>query len=315
MTDVGSEATPAPVGFVGLGTMGAPATARLRAAGVPLVVHTRDRAKAEPILAAGATWADSPRALGKAVGSGVSFVMVPDAREVRAVLFGRRGLAAGARPGALVVNLSTIGPEESRTIGERLADRSVRYLEAPVGGSRDAAERGELLVFAGGDAADLARAQPLLARIARAVEFVGPLGAGMGMKLVNNLVTLATVALDAEAVALAEAIGIPRARAVDLLLAGGGESRMLRNKREAFVRRQYPVQFRLRLAQKDLRLIARTARGSGGRAALAREAARLVAEAVRAGHADDDFSSVFEAARVRAGARPEPTPSGALGTP
>ncbi len=304
----GSSAPPALVGFLGLGTMGAPAAARLLHGGVPLVVHTRDRSKAEPLLAAGAQWADSPRAAGRAVGAGVVFVMVSDARAVRAVLFGRSGLAAGAHPGALVVNLGTIAPDESQAVAERLTSRGLRYLEAPVGGSKEAAERGELLIFAGGNAADLEEVRPLLTRLGRAVEHVGPLGAGMGMKLVNNLVTLGTVAMDAEALAFAEALGIPVDRAADLLLAGGGESRMLRAKRDAFVNRRYPVQFRLALAAKDLKLVARTARGAGGRSPIAREVERLLAEAIRAGHAEEDFSAVFEAARARAVFRHVPPP-------
>jgi len=297
---------PAPVGFVGLGTMGGPMAARLLAAGAVLVVHNRDRAKAEPLLSAGAAWAESPRALGKAVGGGVVFVMVTDARAVRSVLFGRSGVASGVSAGALVVNLSTIAPDESRAFAERLGGRSVRYLEAPVGGSQDAAQRGELLVFAGGDPADLARSRPLLERLARRIELMGPVGTGAAMKLVNNLVTVGTVALDAEAIALAEALGLDPTRAVDLLLVGSGESRMLANKRNAFVRRDYPVQFKLSLAEKDLRLIGRAARDARIRAPLAREARRLADGAMRVGLGDRDLAALLEAARRR---RDEPPPT------
>lgn len=297
---------PAPVGFVGLGTMGGPMAARLLSTGTPLVVHNRDRAKAEPLLSAGAMWAGSPRAVGKAVGAGVLFVMVTDARAVRSVLFGRSGVAAGASAGALVVNLSTIAPDESRAFAERLTGRSVHYLEAPVAGSRDAAQRGELLVFAGGEPGDLTVARPLLEHLARRVEHLGPVGAGAAMKLVNNLVTVGTVALDAEAIALAEALGLEPGRAVDLLLLGGGESRMLANKRDAFVRRDYPVQFKLSLAEKDLRLIGRASRDARVRTPLAREARRLADEAMRAGLGDRDLAVLLEAARRR---RDEPPPA------
>ena len=231
--------------------------------------------------------------------------MVTDARAVRAVLFGRSGLAAGAGPGTLVVNLSTIAPDESRAATERLARRGIHYLEAPVGGSRDAATRGELLVFAGGDPADLAVARPHLERLSRRLELLGPVGAGAAMKLVNNLVMVATIAIDAEALAFAEALGLEPARVVDLLLAGAGESRALANKREEFLRRDYPVQFKLSLAAKDLGLVARAAREVGTRAPIAREAKRLADEAIRAGLGGQDLAVVLEAARARrVGARP-----------
>ena len=310
-----STSTPAAaVGFVGLGTMGAPMAARLRAAGVPVVVHNRDRAKAEPLLASGASWADSPRALAREATAGVVFVMVSDGRAVRAVVFGRHGVAAGAPPGALVVNLSTIAPEESRAISERLGRRGLRYLEAPVGGSRDAAARGELLVFAGGSASDLETARPYLARFASSVELVGPVGMGMAMKLVNNLVTVTTVAVDAEAIAFAEALGLDPTRTVDLLLAGAGASRMLSNKREAFAQGSYPVQFRLALAEKDLRLIGQAAREVGSRTPIAREARRLAQEALRAGLGDQDLAVLLEAARRR-GRAPEGRPAVDAGSP
>lgn len=303
-----AEASPErPFGFVGLGTMGAPMAARLLSGGLPLVVHNRDRAKADPLLAAGATWAESGRAVGRAATGRAVFVMVTDARAVRSVVLGRRGVAAGAGPGTLVVNLSTIAPDESRTIAERLGRRGLGYLEAPVGGSQDAAERGELIVFAGGDAADVERVRPLLERLGRSVEHLGPVGAGASMKLVNNLVTVTTVAVDAEAIALAEALGLDPSRVVDLLLAGGGGSRMLAAKRDAFVRRDYPPRFKLALAEKDLRLIARAARDAGTRAPLAREARRLADEALRAGLGDQDLAAMYEAARVRRGDR---SPSG-----
>jgi len=301
-----------PLAFVGLGVMGGPIAARLLAAGAQLAVHNRDRAKAAPLLSAGATWAESPREAARWARGGIVFVMVSDIGAVRAVVFGRTGVAAGADPKTLVVNLSTIGPEESRKVSERLGRRGIPYLEAPVGGSLDAAARGELLVLAGGTAEDLERARPWLQRFARRIEHLGPVGLGAAMKLVNNLVTVGTVALDAEAIALAEALGLERERTVDLLLAGGGESRMLASKRGAFVAREYPTQFKLGLADKDLGLIGRAARDAGLRTPLARETRRLTTEAIRGGAGEQDLAVVLETARRR---RTEPAPVERTGPP
>ncbi len=288
------------VGLIGLGTMGRPIALRLCRSGLPLVVHNRTRTRAEPVLEAGATWAESPRVVARAVAGGVVLVMLSDAHAVRSVLFGRGGLASAARPGTLVVNLSTIGPDESRSFAERLAGRDLRYVEAPVGGSEQVAADGELLAFVGGAPEDVDRARPVLERFTRRVELVGPVGAGTAMKLVNNLITISTVAVDAEALALAEALGLDRQRTVDLLLDGGAASTMLENKREAFLREDYIPRFKLALAVKDLRLIGRTARAVGVRTGLAREARRLADTALRSGLGERDFASIFEAARSRA---------------
>ena len=293
-----ASSTP-PLGFLGLGTMGGPMAGRLLSAGHSLVVYNRDRSKADPFVAAGASRAESPRELGRRASSGLVFVMVTDVRAVRALLFGRDGLARGAGPGTLVVNLSTIAPEESRGVGERLGRRGIRYLEAPVAGSLDAAKRGELVIFAGGEPVDLATARPYLERFARVIEHLGPVGAGAAMKLANNLVMVATLTADAEAIAFGEALGLDAPRVIDLLLAAGGSSRALESKREAFVRRDYAVRFKLSLADKDLRLVGETARRLGLRAPIAREAKRLADEAMAGGWAENDLSAMIEAARGR----------------
>jgi len=279
--------------------MGRPIGRRLLDRGVPLWIHNRTAAAADALRAAGAEWAGSPAALGAAVGTGVVLTLVSEARALRAVLFGRSGLVRGVSPGALVVDLSTIAPDESRAVAARLAAQGIGFVDAPLGGSTGAAADGTLLVFAGGSSPDVDRARPLLAAFARRIEHLGPVGAGSSMKLVNNLVTVAHVAIAAEALAFAEALDLPRERVIDLLLDGGGASRMLAQKREAFVRRDYTPQFRLSLATKDLGLIARTARAAGGAAPIAAAVRRRAREAIRTGRGDDDFAVLLETALAR----------------
>ncbi|MGB6501240.1 MAG: NAD(P)-dependent oxidoreductase [Thermoplasmata archaeon] len=297
-----------PVGFIGLGRMGIPIARRLIARGIPLVLHNRTAGKAEELLALGARWADSPAAVARAVDGGVVFTLLTDGRALRSVLFGRRGIARGARPGTLVVDLSTIAPEESRTVAARLAARTIGFVDAPLGGSTAAAAEGKLLVFAGGPASEFERARPLLAAFGRRVEHLGPVGAGTSMKLVNNLLTIAHVALAGEALALAGALGLDRERTIDLLLDGGGQSRMLEGKREAFSRREYPPAFLLALAAKDLGLIEKAARSAGGRVPLAHAVRRAAEQSAAAGRSGQDFSAMFEEAigRFPAPTSPEP---------
>lgn len=302
------------VGFIGLGMMGGRIAARLLREGVPLVVQNRDPAKTVELVAAGALAVPRPVDVGRAVGDGVTFLMVTDGVAVAQVLFGRNGLARGLRRGATVIDLSTIDPQESRRFAARLARIGVTYLDAPVGGSIGPAERGELTVFIGGPSEAIERVRPWLSRIARRIESMGPTGAGASMKLVNNHLTITSVAMISEAVALAEAFGLPRDRVVALLRGGGGASAMLEGKQANLVQRQYPPAFRLALARKDLRLVERAGRRLGQATALAREARRLSDEALGLGHATEDFSSVFEAARARlGGSRAGPRPG--AGTP
>jgi 3-hydroxyisobutyrate dehydrogenase-like beta-hydroxyacid dehydrogenase len=303
---------PALVGFIGLGMIGAPIAERLQAAGHPLVVHNRTREKAEPLLSRGARWAFTPRDVGRAATAKMVFTAVTDARALDRILFGRAGLARGLSSGSLLVDLSTIAPDQTRAFAAQLSAQGVHLVDASLGGSVEAARNGRLLVFAGGSDEDVARARPFLNEFARRVEHLGPVGAGTSMKLVNNLLALSYVALAGEALALAERLGLDRRRVIDLLLDGGGYSRLFEQKRLIFEERRYPAQFLLRLAEKDLKLITHTAHRAGGEAALAHEAGRLVSEAVRAGHGEEDFSAVFEAAIARRApvrAPPSPVPS------
>lgn len=313
-----SETSPTPlppVGFAGLGAMGTPIARRLLAADYPLTVYNRTAQKAEPLVAAGARQAPTPRALGEAATSGFVVTLLSDGKAVRRLLLGAGGAARGAGPGTLFVDLSTVAPAESRSIGEGLRARGHGFVDAPLGGSVGAAAEGRLLVFAGGSDDDVARARPLLDRFARRVEHLGPVGAGTSMKLVNNLITVGQLALVSEALALAADLGVPRERAIALLLDGGGQSRMLEAKRTELEHRKYPAQFRLALAVKDLKLMEREARATGRPLRLICEARRLYEEAVRSGFGDADFSAVLEAALARGRADPsgaaakDPTPS------
>ncbi len=292
---------PAPLraGFVGTGMMGSRMAANLLARGVGLVVHNRTRARAEPLLEKGARWAARPAEVARELPGGVVFTMLSDGAAVRRAVLGRSGIIRGAHAGTLVVDLSTIAPADSRSIAASLAERDLHFVDAPVAGSVGAAERAELTFFAGGAAEDIERAAPFLERMGQRVEPMGPVGSGTAMKLVNNLLTIGHVALAAEALALGESLELPRSRLLELLRSGNAASAMLERKHRNFESRTYPPEFLVPLARKDLRLIEQAARSAGRAALLTREARRLVEETLAQGHQRDDFSSVFEAARLR----------------
>ncbi|HEY3188900.1 MAG TPA: NAD(P)-dependent oxidoreductase, partial [Solirubrobacteraceae bacterium] len=151
-----AEMTMMRVAFLGLGIMGSRMAANLRRAGFDVVVWNRTRARAEEL---GEPIADSPRAA--ADGVDVLITMVPDSPEVEAVLFGADGAVEALAPGALVIDMSTVAPSASRRIAERLAEREIHFVDAPVTGSSPRAEDGTLTIMAGGSAEDVARARPL----------------------------------------------------------------------------------------------------------------------------------------------------------
>jgi 3-hydroxyisobutyrate dehydrogenase-like beta-hydroxyacid dehydrogenase len=199
-----------PVGFVGLGQMGRALVARLRDVGVPSIVFNRTRTNVESLLSEKIQWAESPAEVGRRAASGIVFLMPSDAKALKSLTFGRRGLARGARQDSLVVNLSTITPDDARSIATRFGERHIRYLDCPVGGSVEAARNGQLSLFVGGEEADAARARPFLEKIGASISLVGPVGAGSSMKLVNNVLTIGQVALISEAIALGETLGLDR---------------------------------------------------------------------------------------------------------
>ena len=148
------------IGFIGLGTMGSRMAQRLLAAGYPLTVYNRTRAKAEPLAAQGATIAETPRA----VAASCEYIMtsLTDDAAVEAVFYGSDGILAGARSGATCIELSTIAPATSRRIAEAARAQGIETIDAPVSGSTAQAEAGTLIIFVGGNEATYRRSQFLL---------------------------------------------------------------------------------------------------------------------------------------------------------
>jgi 3-hydroxyisobutyrate dehydrogenase-like beta-hydroxyacid dehydrogenase len=303
------------VGFAGLGRMGLPLALRLAASGLPVIVYNRTREKAEALVTQGIHWVATPRDLAKSIGKGITFVMLTDGKAVRTVLFGRGGFARAAPPGALVVDLSTIDPEESRANAAKLAERGIHYVDAAVGGSVDQVTDGTVAFFVGGDDPDVARVRPFLERMGRRAVHLGPVGSGTSAKLVNNLLTVGITTLSTEALALAEGLGLDRGKILDVLLNGGGRSSMLERKAPAFQSRQYPTQFSTILARKDLKLIEKAAAREGQSLRMTREARKLLDETIALGRGEEDFSAVLEATLTRAHPPGARKPSGSAVSP
>jgi 3-hydroxyisobutyrate dehydrogenase-like beta-hydroxyacid dehydrogenase len=201
------------VAVLGTGHMGAPIARRLLSGGHRVMVWNRSPAGCQSLATNGATVAASPAAAVDR--ADVVIVMVTDAPAVESVLFGADGAAAALRPGAVVVQMSTIGPEEVRAIADRLP-ASVVFLDCPVGGSVSAAESGTLTIFAGGSATAVHSAAAVLDQLGT-VRHCGPIGAGAAVKLVANTGLVTAVAGLHDALAVAASLGIDRPTALDVL--------------------------------------------------------------------------------------------------
>jgi 3-hydroxyisobutyrate dehydrogenase-like beta-hydroxyacid dehydrogenase len=300
MSDV--TETPDRVGFVGLGIMGSRQAANLARAGYELTVFNRTRATAEAWVAEhGGSVADSPAAVGAA--SDVVISMVVDGDQVREVLLGEQGVAQGAAPGTLCVDMSTIAPAQTRAIGAELAERGLRLMDAPVTGSSPKAQDGTLTIMAGGAAADFARAEPLLRIMGELVLHVGELGQGEMIKVINNSVAAANLATVGEALLVGQRTGVDLDALVAVMAKGSGGSAMLTLKSEPMRAHDYTTLFKLEHMLKDVLLCLDEGRSAAVPFATAAHARDVLVAALARGHGDDDFVALIEALEAFANAR------------
>ena len=241
------------VGFIGTGNMGNSMAGNLIKAGYKLTVHDLRREAATNLLEMGADWADSPKDV--VPGSEIVFTSLPGPREVDAVVLGDNGVLEGASEGSIYVDLSTNSPTAIRRIHQVCADRKVIVLDAPVSGGVYGAAAGTLAVMVGGDEAVFNRVKPALDAIGSHVVYCGPIGAGMIVKICNNLVSMGTGVLLAEALTLGVKAGVDLAVLADVMANSSGSCRRLTEKFSRFLfKGNTEPGFATSLAAKDVRL-------------------------------------------------------------
>jgi 3-hydroxyisobutyrate dehydrogenase-like beta-hydroxyacid dehydrogenase len=240
------------VGFIGLGAMGLPMAANLVAAGLRVRVTGRAPAKAAALVAAGAVWHESPRAV--AADADVIVLMLPDLPEVDAVLDGPDGILAASPRDLVLIVSSTSSPDGVRALHRRLAaetDGAVRVVDAPVSGGTDGADAGTLSIMIGGAEPDVARALPVLRACGRPVH-LGPLGAGQVAKACNQMIVASTILALGEAAVLADRSGLNLPVLFDLLAGGYAGSRILSTRGERIVAEDYRPSGPAKYMVKDL---------------------------------------------------------------
>jgi 3-hydroxyisobutyrate dehydrogenase len=240
------------IGFAGLGIMGRPMARNLLKAGFPITVFNRTRSKAEELAAEGAKLAESPAELARE--SDIVITIVTNSPDVEQVVLGGNGLIEGAQPGGLLVDMSTISPEVTRSIGERLAAHNVSMLDAPVSGGERGAIDGTLSIMVGGSETDFERCRPVFEAMGKKLVHCGPLGAGQTVKLCNQIVVGLNNLAMSECMVFAAAAGISVDRMLEAVSAGAAGSWALSNLAPKLLKRDFSPGFKVGLQQKDLRL-------------------------------------------------------------
>jgi 3-hydroxyisobutyrate dehydrogenase len=286
--------TTTPVAFIGLGIMGGPMAGHLLAAGHPLTVHTRTKAKAQTLLDRGAKWADSPAAA--AATAEVIFTCVPDTPDVEAVVSGDGGilsLPAERLKGRVVVDHSTISPSATRRMNEALKARGAALLDAPVSGGDVGARNATLSIMVGGDPQAFARVRPLLERMGKTITHCGPSGAGQLTKLVNQLLVSITNLAACEALTFARAAGLDPEKTIAAVGGGAAGSWQLTNLGPRMLKGDFAPGFMIKLQQKDLRLVLEAANEMGLDLSALKLVHRLFDEAMEEGRAEQGTQALF----------------------
>jgi 3-hydroxyisobutyrate dehydrogenase len=290
------------VGFIGLGIMGSRMAANLRRAGYELTVHNRTRERAERWAAEhGATVAGTPAEVGEH--SDVVITMVVDGPQVEATLLGPDGVVEGAAEGTLCVDMSTIAPSQTRAIGAALAERGIRFADAPVTGSSPRADDGTLTIMAGGAAEDFERARPLFDVMGRLVVHVGELGQGQAVKLINNAVAATNLSTLAQALVVGRAAGVDLEALTQIMAAGSGGSAMLEIKGRALLDHDYSTLFKLEHMLKDVRLCLEEGQAAGVPFPAAAHTREVLSAGMGRGLGDADFAAMLEIFEAMAGTR------------
>jgi 3-hydroxyisobutyrate dehydrogenase len=283
-----TEPKPA-LGFIGLGNMGGAMTRRLVAAGHTVFAYDVVPGKVPQGALSCASAADVARQ------ADIVLVCVTNAKALEAAVFGPSGVAEGASASKLLVDHTSSDPETARHFAQRLAPTGMRWLDAPISGGVGGAVDGSLVVFCGGDAADVARFRPIAPAIAQKVTHVGPIGTGQATKLCNQVLVGGTLALLAETVSLARRSGIDPAMLPEALRGGFADSRPLQVWGPRMAARHYePKAGAVGGMLKDLDAVAKLARSVEAPVPMAARAAEVLRQYVLHAGAEKDTASVAE---------------------
>lgn len=283
------------IGFIGLGLMGKPMALNLLNKGFPVVVHSRSRGPVDALVAAGAKAAASPAEVARAATRIVT--MLPDGPDVSLVLEGDNGVFGAMSKGTVIVDSSTIAPVIARRLAARATELGASLLDAPVSGGEIGAIEGTLTFMVGGDAAALEAVRDMLGAMGKPerIVHVGESGAGQICKACNQIVLGGTMAVVAEAIALARKSGVDPMKVRAALLGGFAQSRVLEVHGERMITGNWKPGFKAKLFKKDLGIAMNTLAENGVPAAASAVVQQLVHAQIAAGEGEEDYSGIAKA--------------------
>ena len=280
---------PARCAFVGLGAMGAPMARHLAANGMLVGVWNRTHARAAE-LAAELGIAAPVQLIELAAAAEIVFLCVSADADVREVV---AGLRPGLTPGMLLIDTSTVSAQTAREIAAELRTLGVGFIDAPLSGGVEGAKNGKLSVMAGGAEADLARALPALESFAARITLMGPVGAGQATKAVNQIMIGGIAEGVCEALAFADALGLPRERLLQVLTAGAANSWFLEKRGQSMFDGRFDGGFKLALLHKDLGIVREMAAALGASLPTVERAFTDYSALKALGHGEQEISSLF----------------------
>lgn len=279
------------VGYIGLGLMGKSMARNILKAGFPLVIYNRSRGAMEELAAEGARLADSPADVARQVD--VVFTNVPDSPDVEQVVLGPRGIIEGAHAGLIYVDNSTIKPATARMLAERLAEKDVQALDAPVSGGDIGARNGTLTIMVGGPAGALETVLPVLQAMGKSITHIGDAGAGQIAKAANQIMVAAQMVAMGELLVFAQKSGADPRKVVEAIKGGAAQCWTLDVKPPRIFAGNRAPGFKAHLQAKDLNIVLETARQYGVPLPAAAVHAQLFNAMLQAGMGEMDNSAVL----------------------
>lgn len=280
------------IGFIGLGIMGSRMANNLLKSNNKLFVYNRTKEKANELISAGAVFIEDMKILGEK--SDVLFTMLSDPNAVDKMVLGENSILSAMKENSIWIDCTTVNPEFSLREQKEANSRKIRFIDAPVAGTKLPAERGELVLLAGGDKKDIEEVTPLLNFIGKKIIHVGEAGKGAAMKMAVNVVLGLSMAAYAEALNLGEAFGLEKTLVVETLNSMPVTSKFLQMKERKLIDEDFETEFPLQWMHKDLYLASKEAYKHNLPVPVINAAKELFAMAKKNGFAEMDISSIYK---------------------
>ena len=282
---------PDTIGFIGLGIMGKPMAHNLLKAGFPVIVHNRHQEVTDELVEAGASAGVRPREI--AASCDVLITMLPDAPQVEEVLLGSEGVIEGAHAGLIVINMSTISPIVTRTLADRLAERGIAMLDAPVSGGDKGAIAGTLSIMVGGEEETFQRCMPIFQALGKTIVHVGNNGAGQVVKACNQIVVALVIEAVSEALVLGSKAGVDPAKILQVLNGGLAANRVIELRGTSMLAHDFAPGGRIKTHHKDLGIILELGRMYGVSLPVTAQVDQMFASLVTRGRGELDHTALL----------------------